>query len=1338
MAATSIAGRYRIRARHDVAAFGTRFHASTADGDKCLLTVLRPEIGASDGLAERFHAQLDAQAELPPKLFVRVLDSGSAKDGTLYVAGEPLQGRTLATILAEDGPLDPKRVLAIGWRLKEALGILRQRGLAHGGLTTQAVLVDQLGGNELVRIRDVGLANLLRGPETRDIPVAKHDAGLAALLEVSPDKGAYGGAHANDELALGCLLYEAVTGRGAIDTNSQSPRESAAAAARRLRRIDAELGKLVESLVSSDAENEEQTQTVNVATAAAAAATTLPLGKSTAVAKRNPVRASQPPTAGEAEEEPDTAARTAAAAATKPLDKTTKSTKKAPVDHAAETAPIPDDLPAATHAVGSSLRETLRGTKEDRDGLPLVPPARPKSLRITPGLPPKPVGVKSGGYEAVDVSEAREPAPTVKSERSHKPSTKGRTDSDMHAAPDDLPPMPPPKRRTSGRYRKPTLPPRRTGEGGADGQEEAGEDARRSTGRGPRATIQGVGANTTGSEQSLPASFHSPGRKRQDTDRGLGALPDDELDTAPVGQDDAAAEPPAADHDPMVETATLPVGAAVAEVAAMAAARVTTKPLHESGPSAPVDVAAELKPTQPRRESGQRLRKTRQGVGLPKRAPKLPQREAATPDLAAEADSAPPTAKLSSPSMEPARDSSPGRGDGVATTTSRRPKHQETLLPWGAEGPPPEAEGDGIVRSFELPEHLEGVVKRATGEQPDVDLHEEPTETVPVAGDKRAPSGITVSKSGTFLPWKDKEYRDAARNAAEDVTEDLDPDLLEEEDDDDDDATSSLHDIMAVDGFFSAPDKQARVEMEAAELSQPALAIEEERASARKYLPWVALIIVAAGAGFYLQYKQSSTPARFTATPAATATDNAVASAEDPQEAASQAAGGQALDDPSPLPPEPPPADNPSAAASAAEGDDSDPTGSESAATEEKPTEAATEEKPARVATEEEPAETATEEKPAEAAGATADPEAPGGETPKGAESGTADQNPEPAAAAKDEATNAEGQPKEAAAAEPTGDDKQSAEPKPDDGATKEATPSEDKAAQEPATDKAAGGGEEGAGGSETDGAAKAETGGSPKSAENVPDGMVEVAAGRYPIGCAPYLDRCETNAMPPQQQQMGRFAIMVTEVSVGAYRKCVRAGDCKPARTDGACAGVRRKSKAPATCVTWQQAQDYCRYMHWRLPTEAEWEVSARGKHRRQYPWGSQWPSCDRTTMAKIDGDGCGTGGPAATGAKSSDVSWCGVRDLAGNVSEWVADVFGPYRNARTQHVGPTLAEVQLGHRVVRGGSYSHTARTLPVVHQRLHAAGAAFRPDLGFRCAVSVTARTASSPAPTGEPGG
>ena len=105
--------------------------------------------------------------------------------------------------------------------------------------------------------------------------------------------------------------------------------------------------------------------------------------------------------------------------------------------------------------------------------------------------------------------------------------------------------------------------------------------------------------------------------------------------------------------------------------------------------------------------------------------------------------------------------------------------------------------------------------------------------------------------------------------------------------------------------------------------------------------------------------------------------------------------------------------------------------------------------------------------------------------------------------------------------------------------------------------------------------------------------------------------------------------------------------------------------SDKPVVLVSWRAAQRFCAAQEKRLPSEAEWELAARGLERTTFPWGEEPARCDQMTFGRsteIPEDRRCTGlsrGPSNVGTSLQDRTVQHALDLAGNVSEWVQDRF-------------------------------------------------------------------------------
>jgi sulfatase modifying factor 1 len=210
----------------------------------------------------------------------------------------------------------------------------------------------------------------------------------------------------------------------------------------------------------------------------------------------------------------------------------------------------------------------------------------------------------------------------------------------------------------------------------------------------------------------------------------------------------------------------------------------------------------------------------------------------------------------------------------------------------------------------------------------------------------------------------------------------------------------------------------------------------------------------------------------------------------------------------------------------------------------------------------------------------------------------------------------------------------------------------------------------------------------------------------------------------PAHEVTLSPYAIDRTEVTVAAYARCVSASVC-PAPTRGVHDPRWSGPELPIAYVDWEAATTYCMWVGGRLPTEAEWELTARGAEQRAYPWGNIYNPylCNHGAFASDPTDATdGFTGLAPVGSFLDGATPLGVLDLAGNVAEWVQDRFNTtpegFGYDSASQLNPKGPSFGVGH-VIRGGSYLEGVAWMRGAARRRGIGGSG---EVGFRCAADV----------------
>ena len=206
-----LGGRYRILRSLGSGGMGSVYLCEhVALGRRYALKVLHADRAGNPELVERFRQEAQAASRIDQENVVDVLDYGEDPGGELYYVMEVLEGRTLAQVMREDGPLPVGRALALLEQVCRALAAAHARGVIHRDVKPDNVLVERLPdgtrAGQAHRLRHLPPPRA-RGRLTRDGEV------IGTPEYMSPEQAAGDEVDAlTDVYAAGVLAFELLTG----------------------------------------------------------------------------------------------------------------------------------------------------------------------------------------------------------------------------------------------------------------------------------------------------------------------------------------------------------------------------------------------------------------------------------------------------------------------------------------------------------------------------------------------------------------------------------------------------------------------------------------------------------------------------------------------------------------------------------------------------------------------------------------------------------------------------------------------------------------------------------------------------------------------------------------------------------------------------------------------------------------------------------------------------------------------------------------------------------------------------------------------------------------------
>jgi eukaryotic-like serine/threonine-protein kinase len=209
---TIIDGRYRVLSRLGSGGMAEVYLAEDQLlGRQVAVKVLHQHFAEDQEFVERFKREASSAAGLSHPNIVGIFDRGEW-NGTYYIAMEYVAGRSLKTIVREEGAMDPAAAIEIVVQILRGARFAHKRGVVHRDLKPHNVILDEEGR---ARVTDFGIARA----GASDMTLTGSIMGTAQYLSPEQAQG-YAVTASSDLYSVGVILYELLTGTVPFDGDS--------------------------------------------------------------------------------------------------------------------------------------------------------------------------------------------------------------------------------------------------------------------------------------------------------------------------------------------------------------------------------------------------------------------------------------------------------------------------------------------------------------------------------------------------------------------------------------------------------------------------------------------------------------------------------------------------------------------------------------------------------------------------------------------------------------------------------------------------------------------------------------------------------------------------------------------------------------------------------------------------------------------------------------------------------------------------------------------------------------------------------------------------------------
>ncbi|WP_426751821.1 protein kinase domain-containing protein [Myxococcus sp. Y35] len=213
-------GRYKIESVLGQGGMGMVFRATQTSVQRPVaVKTLNPSLAAAPQFFERFRREAELASRLRHPNVITIFDFGRSPDGTCYYVMELLEGESLKEMVKRQGPMSLRRALSLVEQACQGLAHAHAEGCVHRDLKPHNIMVQQLSGQDFVKVLDFGLVKAMESEEEEQLTSTGQVLGTPQYM---PPEQAGGESvdQRSDLYSMAGVLYFCLTGSSPFGANT--------------------------------------------------------------------------------------------------------------------------------------------------------------------------------------------------------------------------------------------------------------------------------------------------------------------------------------------------------------------------------------------------------------------------------------------------------------------------------------------------------------------------------------------------------------------------------------------------------------------------------------------------------------------------------------------------------------------------------------------------------------------------------------------------------------------------------------------------------------------------------------------------------------------------------------------------------------------------------------------------------------------------------------------------------------------------------------------------------------------------------------------------------------